>query len=584
MTSGTFKDGWKIVYAMERLSSACILKGKGIKLLTKDGQRGRFSGPEEALCRNLSDLDWPYMMNQQHGELLVDVGISFTPRSTDIPVVGVWRLDALEASFGAGGFKRGDIHHHNTLSRYGALSTYNLYYEAIRTNNNQAYFASDSDAYQLSPSYMGECFEISKVLDGCKEKTYGVRDEYRVSGHAAQIILDNIDIKRTQIAIVKRNPPNLGILTGVLNYMLRSTTSTPIIYDSHVCESLALLEYRNVLETAGMFFLQDFNLGSDDVSIPVLMGVNAKSRRNKAVERIDSWKNTGSEEVDYPIGCTPTWTRLKAAITNSPGMIMRPWSLSSRLFNAQLSVGHLIVMPYPNSLPDVMRCWTTTSIDDTLASVAFEACNAGLQDNRGVTPGRMGPRPRAFGDQSVLFFPDPEVSYQNHTQWSLLWNGDGYIAEFHRMMNTMDCNQQAMLRQGLRDIFSEIHCLPVTGARVWTQKNDAIVFTTNPAFYRIDCVGRAGDCQRKVTKARRTMKLINGKCIFAADLMDSQPFDADGNLRRKTERQKRREIYKKMTMTRKYKRVPPPPRPRMSRPFPMDVQEDVEGNVAMDVD
>ncbi|KAG1724228.1 uncharacterized protein EDB91DRAFT_1255320 [Suillus paluster] len=27
-----------------------ILEGKGIKLLTKDGQRGRFSGPEEALC------------------------------------------------------------------------------------------------------------------------------------------------------------------------------------------------------------------------------------------------------------------------------------------------------------------------------------------------------------------------------------------------------------------------------------------------------------------------------------------------------------------------------------------------------
>ncbi|KAG2057315.1 hypothetical protein BDR06DRAFT_969503 [Suillus hirtellus] len=508
-------------------------------------------------------------------------------------------------------------------------------------NSNQAYFASDSDAYKLSPSYMGKCFEISKVLDGCKEKTYGVRDEYRVSGHAGQIMLDNIDIKareylrsdpvlwipskiwfelirrvweiqRTQMAIVKKNPPNLGILTGVLNHMLHSTTSTPIIYDSHVHESLTLLEYRNVLETAGMFFLQDFDLGSetcleevqqiDDVSVLALMGVNAKSQRNKAVERIDSWKNTGLEEVDYPIGCTPTWTQLQAAIANSPGMIMRPWSLSSRLFNAQLSVGRLIVMftrqtwlmlmedilkgirPCPNSLPDTMRCWTTTSIDNTLASVAFEACNAGLQDNRGVTPGRMGPRSRAFGDRSVLFFPDPEASYQNHTQCSLLWNGDGYIAEFHRMMKTMDCDQQATLRQGLRDIFSEIHCLPASGARVWTQKNDAIVFTTNPAFYMIDCIGRAGDPQRNVTKAHRTMKLIKGKCIFAADLMDSQPFDADGNLRRKTERQKCQEIHKKITMTRKHKRVPPPPRPRMSRPFPMDVQEDVEGDVAMDFD
>ncbi|KAG2046010.1 hypothetical protein BDR06DRAFT_1039924, partial [Suillus hirtellus] len=95
-----------------------ILEGKGIKLLTKDGQRGRFSGPEEALRRNLSDLDWPYMMNHRNGELLVDVGISFTPRSPEVPVVGVWRLDALEASYGAGGYKRGEIHHQNTLSRY----------------------------------------------------------------------------------------------------------------------------------------------------------------------------------------------------------------------------------------------------------------------------------------------------------------------------------------------------------------------------------------------------------------------------------------------------------------------------------
>ncbi|KAG1758361.1 hypothetical protein EV702DRAFT_1053797 [Suillus placidus] len=158
-----------------------ILEGKGIKLLTKDGQRGRFAGPEEALTRNLSDLNWPYMMDRSNGELLVDVGISFTPHSPDVPVVGVWRLDALEASFGAGGYKRGEIHHHNTLSRYGALqaemqqersqqthiafrSTYNLYYESIRTNNNQVNFASDSDAYKLAPSYLAECFQIRRLL------------------------------------------------------------------------------------------------------------------------------------------------------------------------------------------------------------------------------------------------------------------------------------------------------------------------------------------------------------------------------------------------------------------------------------
>ena len=42
---------------------------------------------------------------------------------------------------------------------------------------------------------MAECCEIMKVVDGCKEKTYGVRDEYRVSGYAARIMLDNVEDK-----------------------------------------------------------------------------------------------------------------------------------------------------------------------------------------------------------------------------------------------------------------------------------------------------------------------------------------------------------------------------------------------------
>ncbi|KAG1718941.1 uncharacterized protein EDB91DRAFT_1066083, partial [Suillus paluster] len=630
-----------------------ILEGKGIKLLTKDGQRGRFGGPEEALCSNLPDLDWPYMIDRSHGELLVDVGISFTPHSPDVPVVGVWRLDALEASFGAGGYKRGEIHHHNTLSRYGALqaemqqersqqthiafrSTYNLYYESIRTNNNQVNFASDSDAYKLAPSYMAECFQICKVIDGCRGKTYGVRDEYRVSGQAARIILDNIEskameylqsdpilwipskiwfefmkrrvreIQRTQIAIVKKNPPNLGILTGLLNHMLRSTTSTPIIYDFHVRESLALLEYRNVLETAGMFFLQEFDVGSDacldavqqvdDVNVLAIMGVNAKAQRDRAVGRLESFQSTEPELEDYPLGRKPTWNRLKAVVASSPATIMRPWAWSSWLSNTGLSVGRLFIMftkhvwlmltpevlkgirPHPNSLQEAMKCWTITSVDDTLAAVTFEASNAGLHDHTGVTPGRMGPRSRAFVDRCSLFFPDPDAPHKNNTQWSTLWEGDGYIAEFHRITATMGEDQRTLLKQGLTEIFSDIHCLPASGTRVWTQRNDAIVFMTNPAFYKIDCIGRGGNSQKRATRARRTTKLIKGKRVFAADLMDSHPFDTDGNLRRKTERQKRREFQKKMTLAKRNKRVPPPPRPHKCRPFPM------AGDEEMDVD
>ncbi|KAG2116293.1 hypothetical protein DEU56DRAFT_761564 [Suillus clintonianus] len=600
-----------------------ILEGKGIKLLTKDGQRGRFSGPEEALRRNLPDLDWKYMMNRRHGELLVDVGVSFTPHSPSVPLVGVWRLDALEASFGAGGYKRGEIHHHNTLSRYGALqaemqqersqqthiafrSTYNLYYESIRTNSNQANFASDSDAYKLSPSYMAECTEIAKVVEGCKEKTYGVRDEYRVSGHAARIILENVEekareylksdpvlwipskiwfellrrrvreIQRTQISIVRKNPPNLGVLTGVLNHMLRSTTSTPIIYDSHVRESLALLEYRNILETAGMFFLHDFDINSDtcltevqqidDVHVLALMGVNAKAQRDRAVSRTNVWQSTESELEDYPLGPhtnmdSTQGSHVKLACNDHEtlGVVTQivQHSTLRRTFG-----GHGI-RPHPNSLQEAMKCWTITSIDDTLAAVAFEACNAGLNDSTGVTPGRMGPKSRPFLDRCTLFFPDPDAAHKDNTQWSGLWEGDGYIAEFHRTMKAMDEDQQQLLKQGLRERSKSVDA---------KERSNRVHDQSHILQDRLYWKGEAR-VQKRAPKARRTMKLIKGKRIFAADLMDSQPFDTDGNLRRKTERQKRRELQKQMTMAKKNKRVPPPPRPR--RPFPITQLEDI---------
>ena len=96
-----------------------IIKGKGIKLFTKDGQ-GIHLSPEQALRQNLSSLDWDYMLQQINGELVVDVGVSFTPISRK-PVVSLWRLDMLEESYAAAGFNKGTMHHHCMLYNYGAM-------------------------------------------------------------------------------------------------------------------------------------------------------------------------------------------------------------------------------------------------------------------------------------------------------------------------------------------------------------------------------------------------------------------------------------------------------------------------------
>lgn len=405
------------------------------------------------------------------------------------------------------------------------------------------------------------------------------------------------EVQRTQIAVVKKNPPNLGILTGILNHMLRATITTPIAFDSHVRESLALIKFKTVLETAGMLFLQEFDICSttcidevqqvDDVHVLALMGVNAKMQRDRAVGTAETYRDVDLEPEEFPLGRTPSWKSLKSAIANTPGQMMRHWIWPVRLSNASLSVGRLIILftrqiwlmpidavikgirPYPTTFPDAMKCWTVTSVDDTLASVAFEACNVGLQNRAGVTPGRMGPRAKSFADRSNVFFP-PENAKKDGSQWDELSKGDGYIAEYHRTLNGMGEEEQLALHSEIREVFSNLHCLPASaGTRVWKVKRSAAVFITNPAFYRMDCLGDADNRTMRRPMPRCITKILKGKRVFAADLTDSMHFDARGNLRLQNERQKRRNLMKKITIAKKNKRLPPPPHARQTRPFPL---------------
>ena len=166
--------------------------------------------PLTALRKANFGLDVDYMLNRQNGELVVDLAFSFTPKKHSsrtnapyMPLVGLWRLDVLEASFGAGGYTMGNVHNIGTFSRYGAIqatmsrnasqvshvlyrSTYNLQYEAIRPLDNEVYFPEDGEVYDLDDKYMPECkrrIDIFRSKDICNG-TYGVRDEYRIGGLA----------------------------------------------------------------------------------------------------------------------------------------------------------------------------------------------------------------------------------------------------------------------------------------------------------------------------------------------------------------------------------------------------------------
>src|SRR5215510_5268071 len=59
-------------------------------------------------------------------------------------------------------------------------------------------------------------------------------------------------IRHVQHHLYAVNPPNYGIMTGLLNYLLQSVLYTPTNISSYINESLALLRYRQVVDRFGM--------------------------------------------------------------------------------------------------------------------------------------------------------------------------------------------------------------------------------------------------------------------------------------------------------------------------------------------
>ncbi|KAF9234754.1 hypothetical protein BU15DRAFT_36660, partial [Melanogaster broomeanus] len=539
-----------------------VVEAKGIKLWTKSSADEK--KPIQSLISEFPALDWNYMTDRRHGELIIDLGITFHPVWKE-PLVGLWRLEQLEASFGASGFVRGNIHHACTLGRYGGIqaemsqertrqthicfrSAYNLAYEAIRPNDNSPTFVLDSDAYACNPQYMQECnFAIEMYEGKAKERSYGVRDEYRLSGFAAIEVLDNLEaltqrylksqpmlwmssatwfdflarrfreLQRTQICLRRIEPSNMGLLTGILCNMIRSISSTPIILDFHVRESMALLRFSQVCERFGMFFLFDLDLEStpnlpdiqewDDAEVMRLVGGNSNDRRTASKPIWPVLPSLDDQET-FPIGERPTWQAVIKAISDAPWTLMRAWRWDSRLIHLQPVVGKLFTdftcqmwlflnkhwladssnVPGPACLEEAMTCWTVETVYRSVTACAFEACNANL-------PGAL-PRGRPqtpFSGRVAIFFPLPEDPYHVRSPWKVFRIKPGYLWQFHELMQDRDEEERFHILDRLGEIFSNLQCLPTSMAtskkvvgKPWViSKHGKVQFITNPVFYKI---------------------------------------------------------------------------------------------------
>jgi hypothetical protein len=175
---------------------------RGCKGITHGGD------PYECLKKEYLGMDWDYAMKREHGQLILDLGITFQPNPTNqTPLVGLWRFDVVVPSYEKAGMNKPILHPACTMHRYGGLqavmaqrgsravqtlflSSYMLSFEAIRRPSVKHYFCKDTDAYATSTEFHASCNKYIQVYQGSREKAFGVRHEIRASGPAVITALE----------------------------------------------------------------------------------------------------------------------------------------------------------------------------------------------------------------------------------------------------------------------------------------------------------------------------------------------------------------------------------------------------------
>jgi hypothetical protein len=330
-----------------------VVQIKGSKRLTHLQEATLDISAKEAMKnfkRSFTGLDWDYMNIPKYGQVLCDVGITIQPDHPKEELVGLWRLDCLEASYGAGGYLTGQIHTLNTLSMYGGLqaespswrskemhirfrSSYNLAYEATRQHDNSRNLFEEKEVFNRGPWFQHELKSIKDIYEEkASEQSYGVRDEFRISGQAVNELIKCVDdsvriylcvfreidrltgfkqvldfqatepvlwipsklwfaflsrhltiLNKTHERIYRIQPPNYGVISGLFAYLMQSVIFTSPKVNAYVRESLAVLQYQQHCNTFGMFFLDTFDLNNaacliaeilpeDDASVHRILG------------------------------------------------------------------------------------------------------------------------------------------------------------------------------------------------------------------------------------------------------------------------------------------------------------------------
>ncbi|KAG5222171.1 hypothetical protein IMY05_C3416000600 [Salix suchowensis] len=537
------------------------------------------SGGFQRLLKEISINDLKPCL-RDNGELVLDVGITVSPQG--LPLVGLWKLDAMEQSFGASGFLQGTLHRINTMANVGG----------------------EEGLYRRSAAALNEIDTVLALLqsEAATNKAYGVREEFRLGGQAMSDAAEGIKqlrlsaLQEVHYLMYRRMPDNYGLLTSLIAYMMQSVVFTPPRVHTFLRHALMDLRQEEIINRFNMFFLHNFNPScenyipelarEDNADIGNVMGIplRALKRRFLVTPAILPDPNT------YPLGPSPTWAGIKQALATEPWKLIPRFQwpdFLDRVEEAQDSVLHLAATlfkemtdnlwrflrpefkkdtsPSVKTLKEALEAWSLIKVIDRLRMVVFRAGNFNLL---GEVP---GVKSLSFSGRMRRFFP---LKSTCKGQWALLCPKRqdvalGYIEMYWEGREGLATDElRNALDNTLSSILENCQCLPTSTDRViWTKDySSAVTMDTNPNFYMIHRVGGKRNGGRKRGRAAHISKREFEKEILMSKGLNEK--DTAIAMKRKGQRSRK-------SANSRNKRVPPAPKKKARTRGPVE-EEDVE--------
>ncbi|KIJ40783.1 hypothetical protein M422DRAFT_256205 [Sphaerobolus stellatus SS14] len=395
---------------------------RGIKLTNKDRDH-LGNDPFEVLADVIPALDFDYMSEPENSECVIDLGISASPEA-DQPMVSLWNLTNVDASFAQAGTNTPHLFNVGTLTDYGAVSAeytidrasviqmrycmaYNLIFEIVHGNIQ---FPENSDAYAANGTFHAHINQIINLYTNAKQSSYVAKQKMAAYVNAETVIWISSriyfdcwirriqELKFLQKRVAKQRPSNACNLTLLNMYLIKSIVTNPH-EDSFTRFVLQDLNFQPSSQHFGIFFLPTLHrhtlavhqMEQDDDS--VIQHVTSTHGKRKQCQKDTEEDPRRTEE--YPLGTHPSWREITDILNTNPTLIVHTRSnlLFSQSENGQI---HQIVIqllckwthnysctinpifltepenyPQPENWEDILNFWTVNQIQDTFHAPAF---------------------------------------------------------------------------------------------------------------------------------------------------------------------------------------------------------------------